>query len=166
MMKVVLKQGMLTCFPSIFKRNARCPVDSNPGILIWMTKAFLHLLLKLERKVWLYWQCFLPHNNETMTEQIFWFNFEKGESLRGKILWENLSLIAFPRTIWPTYKPSSRAAKGPKSFWTVITAWPPTGTHGRAPSSCQCPGWPSSGRRQTALMVNQAFHRGLCVKRE
>ena len=87
MMKVVLKQGMLTCFPSIFKRNARCPVDSNPGILIWMTKAFVHLLLKLERKVWLYWLCFLPHNNETMTKQIFWFLIRQNLSL---LLWINL----------------------------------------------------------------------------
>ena len=39
----------------------------------------------------------------------------------------------------------------------IITAWPPSGTHGRALSSCQCPGGPCSGRRQAAWMLNQAI---------
>ena len=38
----------------------------------------------------------------------------------------------------------------------IIMAGPPSGTHGRALSSCQCPGGPCSGRRQAAWMVNQA----------
>ena len=48
---------------------------------------------------------------------------------------------------------------------TIITAWPLSVTHGRALSSCQCPGGPCSGRRQAAWMVNQSFPGTLCQER-
>ena len=35
--------------------------------------------------------------------------------------------------------------------------WPPSGTHGRALSSCQYPGGPCSDHRQAHWMANQAL---------
>ena len=40
---------------------------------------------------------------------------------------------------------------------TIITAWPLSGTHGRALSSCRCPGGPCSCCRHAAWMVNKVF---------